>query len=405
VSSHDPRREVEKLRDQLASHERAIAFLIGAGGSSAVRDPNGHALIPAVAALGEMCADAVGKLGSEHKAVYGAIAEQVEDAPSRRPRAANIEEILSAVRLAIGAMGDDDSVAGGTKAQLAEIEEAIRTTIARAALPNDERVPPKLPHHALARWVRRAERKYPVEIFTTNYDTLLERALEDERVPFYDGFAGARHPFFLGSPPSQDGEPGRAWTRLWKIHGSVNWSWYDAPDGNRRIVRAAERPDGELILPSFHKYDESRRQPYASMLDRLRRALTERGDALLIVVGFSFSDEHLNAVIFDALENRGRLLVVALQHGDPDSDHEIAKRASSLSNLVVLGPSTAIVAGRRGEWLLQEPVDSRTAELLDIPFDSDAAPEKDDVARTGRFRLGDFNWLARFLDSMPRSDV
>jgi hypothetical protein len=71
----------------------------------------------------------------------------------------------------------------------------------------------------------------------------------------------------------------------------------------------------------------------------------------------------------------------------------------------VLGPSTAIVAGRRGEWLLQEPVDSRTAELLDIPFDSDAAPEKDDVARTGRFRLGDFNWLARFLDSMPRSDV
>jgi hypothetical protein len=132
---HDPRREVEKLRDHLASNERPVAFLVGAGASCAVRDPDGEALIPAVAALGDICAMAVAALGAEYVEIYKAVTGQIETTPGRVAEAANIEEILSAVRLAISAMGDADTIAGGTKGELAEIEVAIRAAIAGAALP------------------------------------------------------------------------------------------------------------------------------------------------------------------------------------------------------------------------------------------------------------------------------
>lgn len=401
---HDPRREVEKLRDHLASNERPVAFLVGAGASCAVRDPEGKALIPAVAALGEVCGQAVAALGTEYIEIYQAVTEQIETTPGGLSEGANIEEILSAVRLAIAAMGDADTIAGGTRSQLTEIEVAVRAAIASAALPKEARIPDELPQHALARWIRQTERRFPVEIFTTNYDTLLERALEDERVPVFDGFTGGRMPFFLAATPTGDDEPGRGWTRLWKIHGSVTWMWHEPAGQRARIIRGPEHAGGELILPSFHKYDESRRQPYASMLDRLGRVLGDREDTLFITIGFSFGDEHLNAVVFDTLEARPRLSVVALQHNDPAPDHELVRRAERHSNLLVYSPGRAIVGSRAGEWRLQEPVDEKTAALLDIPFDSDAKPEKDDVAATGRFRLGDFRWFARFLDTLTRTN-
>jgi hypothetical protein len=123
------------------------------------------------------------------------------------------------------------------------------------------------------------------------------------------------------------------------------------------------------------------------MLDRLTRVLTAREDTLLVTIGFSFSDEHLNAVIFDALETRSRLSLVVLQHGDPAEDHDLVKRARSHPNLLVYGPQRGTVGGETASWRLTEAVDDRTADLLDIPFDSDAKPRADDIADTGRFRL------------------
>jgi SIR2-like domain len=404
VNFHDPRHEIEKFREHLASHEKPIAFLLGAGASSAVRDPDGKALVPAVAGLGDLCAAAVAAVGTQHQQIYGALAEQVESRRDLPSRPADIEEILSAVRLAIAAMGATDTVAGGSREQLIEIEKAIRTRIAEAALPAECRIPSELPHHALARWIGRVARAAPIELFTTNYDTLLERALEDEHIPYYDGFAGGRRPFFLGATPSSDLELGVGWTRLWKIHGSVTWAWEELAGGGRRVTRGPENQAGELILPSVYKYDESRRQPYASMLDRLSRVLTTREDTLLVTAGFSFNDEHLNAVIFDALETRARLNVVALRHSEPAEDHELVKRAVRHPNLLLYGPERATVSGITAPWRLAEPVDERTTELLDVPFDSDAKPDENDVADTGRFRLGDFYWLGQFLDRMTGED-
>ncbi|MGC2374114.1 MAG: hypothetical protein WA484_09595 [Solirubrobacteraceae bacterium] len=146
--------------------------------------------------MSKRCEQAVGELGSEEAATYVAIQKECEKSLSRT---ANVEDVLSRVRTKLTAMVAGDTLAGATRAQLGKIEEAIRTTIAVAARPAVARIPNELPHHGLARWIRRLDRPTPIELFTTNYDTLLERALEDEWVAVFDGFVGSRRPVFLTS--------------------------------------------------------------------------------------------------------------------------------------------------------------------------------------------------------------
>lgn len=403
MAMHDPQREVEKLRAHLASHDKPIAFLIGAGASAAVRDiGEGKSLIPSIAALGAQCEAAVRDLGDEYSTAWDKV---VDDVKATRPWC-NIEEILSNVRRKIDAVGLGDSLAGLDATGLKRLESCIQKTIAGAARPSEDRIPSALPHHMLARWIRRTDRATPVEIFTTNYDTLLERGLEDERVSVFDGFVGSRQPFFLAQSLVHEGlAPGRKWVRLWKVHGSINWSWATLENGARRIVRGPETSEGQLILPSFHKYDESRKQPYAAMLERLQRVLLEREDGILITLGYSFGDEHINSLIFEALDAHERLHVFSLQFSDPPEDHELIVRAKSRKNLIVYGRKRAVVGGVGGAWRLHEPVDDRLAPLMDVPFDSDAAdPEEHEPVRTGAFRLGDFIWFARFLDTIAGGD-
>ncbi len=399
---HDPREAIEKLRDNLGSHDKPLAFLIGAGSSCAVRDSKGEPLVPAIAPMGDRCSAAVAALGDEYKRAYSEIDTELEAKLDRKP---TIEDVLSSVRGKIAAMADGDRLAEATKDQLKAVEEAIRTTIATAALVEDSRIPEDLPHRALARWIGRIDRKVPVEIFTTNYDTLIECALEDERLPLFDGFIGSREPFFsAASLQHAEAAPGRRWTRLWKIHGSTNWSWAPSRDDAPRIVRGAEQSDGELIFPSIHKYDESRKQPYVAMLEHLGRVLNRPEETLIVTAGYSFGDEHINEILFDALEARERTHLVSLQFGELPDDHDLVGRALRRHNLLVFGPETGIIAGRRAPWRLNEPIDERTADLLDGPFDSDAMPDPDAAAVTGRMRLGDFVQLSQFLDGIVRVD-
>lgn len=295
-----------------------------------------------------------------------------------------------------------DKLAGVDRAAMEAIEKAIRETIAAGARPDEAEIPHPLPHHALATWIKSIDRRFAVELFTTNYDTLLERGLEDARIPVFDGFVGSREPFFEpASLAHEEDAPGRRWSRLWKIHGSINWHRSAADDG--RVVRTQETATGELIFPSLHKYDESRKQPFVAMLQRLADVLHRREETVLFVLGYSWGDQHVNDVIFDALAARERTHVIALQHEELSDDHQLIKRAESRHNLVVYGPKTALIGGQRRPWRLLEPVDAPTAELLDVPFDSDAQP-KDVPAITGRLRLGDFAWFTRFLDEIAVND-
>ena len=382
-----------------------MAFLFGAGTSCAVRVSVGGAdaeatrsLIPNVAELTAVCRAEIQKLDDdldEPRFEAAVVAIEQESAPAGR--AANIEDILSCVRRKLHAIGDGDRLSGLDQQDLARVEETIRRTIANQVNPETTDFPDRLPHEDFVRWVARMPRRQPVEVFTTNYDILLERSFDGERVASFDGFVGCEEPFFCHETLTRpETGPGPNWARIWKIHGSITWTLADV-NGRKRVVRTRPHNDGEMIMPSHHKYDESRKQPYSAMLDRLTRVL-QREDTNLIVCGYSFSDEHINAIIFDALEARQRTHVIALQYLDPEEGDALLKRATQYPNLMLLGPKNATIGGRYGPW---RATDARSVAQFAEWFEPDPPPaDSQDAPGTGKLLLGDFDRFSRFLGSL-----
>ena len=400
--THDAQKTLSDLRDHLARHDKPIAFFFGAGTSCAVRVPEPkdaaktRPLIPAVGELTKVCQDEANRLGDKYKSAW----ESIDIKCKENGQDSNVENVLSHLRLMLSAIGNDDTLSGLNKDEIGTLEETVRKTIARVVTPDLGVIPDDHTHRKFAQWLVKTSRQNPVELFTVNYDVLVEYALEAERIPIFDGFVGSYQPFFnADSLRRHESAPGANWARLWKMHGSVTWRRIEK-DGRIRVVRGDPDTAGEMIYPSFQKYDESRQQPYSAFTDRLSRFL-EQDDALLIVAGFSFSDEHINNLIFGALENRPRTHVYALQYEELPEENDVIKRAYQRSNMIVVGPETGIIGGQRAAWA---PVESPA--FMDVAFElkadeADPGGEADNVeAKSGLMKIGDFGSFCDFLESM-----
>jgi hypothetical protein len=115
--------------------------------------------------------------------------------------------------------GPGAAVRGFTLAEVERLDEAISAEIAEIV--NVSSPAPPTPFDQLVRWVRSVSRSFPIEFFTTNYDLLIEQALERWRVPYFDGFIGARDAFLDQRAIDDDILPTR-WAGVWKLHGSIN---------------------------------------------------------------------------------------------------------------------------------------------------------------------------------------
>lgn len=396
---HDADKLLADLRDHLARHDRRVAFLFGAGTSCAVRvespdDGEDKPLIPDVAALTRLCMDKIKAKGDPYEDAWDSVWSACKET-NQNP---NVEHVLSRLHMMHEAIGVSETLAGLSKENLAKFERQLRQEIASVANPQLDDWVKTIPHRQFARWLIRMVRQHPVEVFTVNYDILIELGLEMERVPVFDGFVGSYQPFFHpDSLRHQEWAPGKNHTRLWKVHGSVTWR-KEMIDGRVRVVRGNPDESGEMILPSFLKYDESRQQPYASFTDRLSRFL-ETDNALLVICGFSFGDQHINNLIFAALENRPRTHVYALQYKDPDQETDLAKRAHKLDNLIVVGPNSGIIGGRQDSWGTTEGQANvyRMHEALPGTQETEIS-DPAELMNAVRMKVCDFAQFCHFLD-------
>lgn len=401
INMHDAQKTLHDLRDHLARHDKPIAFFFGAGTSCAVKVPSAEddskfePLIPTVVALTKICKDEANKLGEKYGGAWDSIVEHCTELGQD----ANVENIFSRLRIMLSAVGNSDKLAGLDKSEIEQLEESVRKTIASVVNPDLNALKSDHPHRKLARWMAKTSRQNPIEIFTVNYDILVEHALEAERIPIFDGFVGSYQPFFHSDSLRRlESAPGANWSRLWKMHGSVTWRRIEQ-DGRERVIRGEPDTAGEMIYPSFQKYDESRQQPYSTFTDRLSRFL-EQDDALLIVAGFSFGDEHINNLIFSALENRPRTHVYALQFEELAENSDVIKRAKQRSNLILIGPETGIIGGQQSPWAPNE-----IPAFMDVAFElkeNDSGEEESDEqkSQTGLMKIGDFGSFCDLLESM-----
>jgi hypothetical protein len=176
---------------------------------------------------------------------------------------------------------------------------------------------------------------------------------------------------------------------LWKLHGSIGWRVKRDSSGYESIVRnafAAPNPGTELVIyPSREKYVASRKLPFLSCMDRLRKSLVA-DECLFQVVGYSFRDQHLNEILRQGLRTNTRLTINAFAFGDPSG--ELVELARAYRNLSVYARTSACLQGNYGLWL-QPPRKKQPGEQW--PFWDQKKNE---------FLLGDFNAFARFLDLM-----
>lgn len=153
----------------------------------------------------------------------------------------------------------------------------------------------------------------PVEFFTTNYDTLLEDALALSGIEFQDGFTGGGVGFWsMGNYVARPG------TRaiIYKLHGSIDW--YRPQAGDVSLLRRRHGdtyPGGGgavMIYPQSTKYINAQRDPFAEIFQRFRLRLAHGSDHVLLICGYSFGDEHINAEIEMAMSSgRNQLTLVA----------------------------------------------------------------------------------------------
>lgn len=269
--------------------------------------------------------------------------------------APNVEQLLSHVRF-LKQVAGKDKARNVSAADAEALDGAICDELAKMA---DQGLPVlDTPYHQLAAWVGAINRAFPVEIFTTNYDLLMEEALEANRVPYFDGFVGAKDSFLDLQAMEGDPLPAR-WARLWKIHGSLSWR-EDARGNIHRGGDAGGGSDRRLIYPSHLKYDESRRMPYLAMLDRLRAFLRQPA-SVLIISGYSFSDDHLNEIIVQGLQGNATAATFALMYGSLDNYGSLIELAQNRANLSVLGADKAVIGTKLAEWTMGKPLPSARA--------------------------------------------
>lgn len=241
----------------------------------------------------------------------------------------------------------------------------------------------------LAGWLNWVSSDFVKEIFTTNYDLVVERSLEALRVPYFDGFVGSNEPFFIQESLDNyseelaiDHTPPKSWIRLWKLHGSLSWYWREAAKGERRIIRSQYQELGRelVIYPSSDKYESSKQLPYVCYLDRLKRFLTE-SEGLMIVTGYSFSDFHINSVLFDGIKRNNRIHVLCMMFKDSEVQ-TISESGNTFMNMTVIGPKKVILRGILGDW-----VKSKDTDLTNL-FWNDTSVS---------LNLGDFKELVKFM--------
>lgn len=332
----DPSGQLHILSQALANANTTLGFLLGAGCGCSVRTSDGAPLIPAVDQLTSLVCETLrtSDVADHLKALEK---QYADDGDTCLP---NIEKLLSRIRT-LREISGKRKLDGLTAQDLERLDDAICRSIeqiVKADLPDGE-----TSYSMFSRWIREIGRHKPVEIFTTNYDLLLEEALERARAPFFDGFIGAHEPFFDVSAMELDRLPER-WTRVWKVHGSINWRL----QGSSSIVRSESGPTKPLIFPSHLKYAESRRLPYLAMRDRLRAFVKSR--SVFITCGYSFSDEHLNEDLMFGLTANPATVCYGLLFGNLDTYKHAEPLALSRPNLNFLAKDGGILRGRQVAW-------------------------------------------------------
>lgn len=371
---HNPDQYMYDFRHLISHNKKKIGILIGAGAPVSInvadvgqpRKP----LIPDIAGLTDIVYDSLDD--EKEKPAFDALAEELGDK--------NIELILSRVRSLSEVIGNFEvhGLDANGYATLSQNICRIIKGVVSQDLPSDEN-----PYSHLVSWINGINRDFAVEIFTTNYDLLVEEAMERVRTPYFDGFSGSKCAFFDPSSISSNDLPPK-WIRLWKLHGSINW----ATNQKGEVVRGDTTSEGNMVYPSHIKYDQTQSAPFSSLFDRLKNFLLEP-DTLLLTTGFSFADAHITAKLDECLAENRSSAILAFQFKSLEEEVFATEAARRNPNINVYCSDGAVINGVKAPWGIGEQPSKNWEVIRNEYWNKESQ----------KFVLGDFVAFAKFLAS------
>ena len=233
-------------------------------------------------------------------------------------------------------------------------------------------------------------------VFTTNYDHFSELAMDRLGIPYANGFSGVverrfNPAIFRYALAEQLDVASRKWTAvdafvyLCKLHGSVTWTEDDHGLFPIKEVWPPESTNQMLIYPTPAKQNSSLGSPYADLFREFQSRIV-REQSVLITAGYAFGDEHLNNIIYQALTiPTFRLVIFAA----PDTAGEIAKlRALRDPRIWIIG-GDGPAEGTRAHYfdmIVEHFMPQRPSDRIDDAVRkvlSELAPKRDDEAKDG----------------------
>ena len=227
-----------------------------------------------------------------------------------------------------------------------------------------------------------------INLFTTNVDIFLEKALESQRIEFNDGFTGRLSPAFelsnfkkslFKTSPHYDNKSEVPIFNLFKVHGSVTWCLEDnvriGLDNELKLISLVKNSISDMPSNSFISVTEEidNKTVFRTIADLISEASSkdfsekekidelianyekfviinpskekfkfttlnytyyellrmfsnelERENSILFVMGFSFADEHIKEIVLRALNSNPTLIICVFAYNS-DAKNEIRK--------------------------------------------------------------------------------
>ena len=160
----------------------------------------------------------------------------------------------------------------------------------------------------LSVWIQFLDRLQQIdpclEIFTTNYDNILEDSIRAAEIQVRPGrtFVGSRLKLdfseweSLTTTPKEELQD-RPYGLLTKLHGSVDWQWGKNETINISDTSLNDPKKHPVLYPGYKGVPE--KKPFSIFHQHLRNSISGRYEPLTaaIFVGFAFRDEYINSIL------------------------------------------------------------------------------------------------------------
>ena len=213
----------------------------------------------------------------------------------------------------------------------------------------------------LAKLIARDATLGRTHLFTLNYDTLFEQAMDELGIQYFDGFSGKAYARFDPSVYGLDlyypGDVAEGRVRrfdkflqYYKLHGSIHWRQdadgtfharhedisFAASYRDKTTEEKAKLLEGKKfeaiptfgIMPTSQKFSQTLEMPYAHLF-RLFHARLNQPQTFLMVLGYGFGDDHVTRIIETALMNPSLVMLVV----EPDPNSLIIKKIRKYQSL------------------------------------------------------------------------